>query len=104
MEAFKADVVAVSEEAEKAVVAADVSVDRVQSVRMEDKEIVFQSRLRSWVTWVAVAGAVWTIASAFGLPQKYGIEAGTAKKVLDAVGTILIGFGILNNPTDSRNF
>ena len=104
MEDLKADIITTPEEPEKTVVVAETPVEKVRSVQMENKEIVFQSRLRSWVTWVAVAGAVWTIASAFGLPQKYGIEAGTAKKVLDAVGTILIGFGILNNPTDSNNF
>lgn len=63
-----------------------------------------QSRLKSWALWVSVAGALWTISSACGLPQKWGIEQSTAKTILDAVGTILIGFGILNNPTDSENF
>ena len=63
-----------------------------------------QPRWRSWAVWVSTLGALWTILSAFGLPQKWGIEEGTFKTVLDAVGTILIGFGILNNPTDKDNF
>ena len=63
-----------------------------------------QNRFRSWALWVSVAGAVWVILSAFGLPQKWGIADGTFKTVLDAVGTILIGFGICNNPTDKENF
>ena len=83
---------------------------------MSDKEIMeavqsgelklqaVQPRWRSWAVWLSVAGAVWTILSAFGLPQKWGIEEGTFKTVLDAVGTILIGFGILNNPTDPEHF
>lgn len=62
-----------------------------------------QNRFRSWALWVSVAGAVWTIASAFGVPQKFGIEEGTAKTVLDAIGTILIAFGIVNNPTDAEH-
>lgn len=63
-----------------------------------------QNRFKSWALWVSVAGAVWVILSAFGLPQKWGIAEGTFKTVLDAVGTILIGFGICNNPTDKENF
>ena len=63
-----------------------------------------QPRLRSWAVWLSFFGAIWTILSAFGLPQKWGIEEGTFKTVLDAVGTILIGFGILNNPTDREHF
>lgn len=63
-----------------------------------------QNRFRSWALWLSVAGAIWVILSAFGLPQKWGIEEGTFKVVLDAIGTILIGFGICNNPTEKENF
>lgn len=63
-----------------------------------------QNRFRSWALWVSVAGALWVIASAFGLPEKIGLTEGTFQTVLDAIGTILIGFGILNNPTDKQNF
>lgn len=63
-----------------------------------------QNRFRSWALWLSVAGAIWVILSAFNIPQKWGIEEGTFKVVLDAIGTILIGFGICNNPTDKENF
>lgn len=59
-----------------------------------------QNRFKSWALWVSVAGAVWTIMSAFGLTEKIGITESLFKTVLDAVGVILIGFGIVNNPTD----
>ena len=74
---------------------------------IETGEIVVtepQPRLKSWAVWVSVLGAVWTILNAFGLPAKWGIEETTFKTVVDAVGVILIGFGILNNPTDRDNF
>ena len=45
-----------------------------------------QNRFRSWALWVSVAGALWTIASAFGLPEKAGVEETTFKLVLDAYG------------------
>ena len=63
-----------------------------------------QPRWRSWAVWISVLGALWTIANAFGLPQKWGIEETTFKTIIDALGAILIGFGILNNPTDRENF
>ena len=59
-----------------------------------------QNRFKSWALWVSVAGALWTILTAFGLTEQIGISEGTFKTVLDAVGVILIGFGIVNNPTD----
>ena len=63
-----------------------------------------QNRFRSWAVWVSVLGALWTIANAFGLTEKWGIEETTFKTIVDALGVILIGFGILNNPTDKANF
>ena len=59
-----------------------------------------QNRFKSWALWVSVIGALWTIASAFGLTEKIGISESTFKTVLDCVGTILIGVGIVNNPTN----
>ena len=63
-----------------------------------------QNRFKSWVVWSSAIGAVWIVLSAFGLPQKWGVTNETFKTVLDAIGTILVGFGILNNPTDKENF
>lgn len=63
-----------------------------------------QNRFKSWALWVSVAGALWVIASAFGLTEKIGIEKGQFDTLLDCVGTILIGFGIMNNPKDKQNF
>ena len=63
-----------------------------------------QNRFKSWALWVSVAGALWVIASSFGLTEKIGITETTFKRVLDAIGSILIAFGICNNPTDPENF
>ena len=68
------------------------------------KEVVVQPRLRSWAVWVSVLGAAWTICNALGLTKKWGIEESVFKTVVDSLGVILIGFGILNNPTDKANF
>lgn len=59
-----------------------------------------QNRFKSWALWVSVAGAVWTILSAFGVTETIGLTEGVFTQTLDAVGAILIAFGIVNNPTD----
>lgn len=73
---------------------------------MENDVIVHveQNRFKSWAVWVSVLGAVWTILNAFGLPSKWGIEESMFKSLVDAVGAILIAFGILNNPCDKAHF
>lgn len=63
-----------------------------------------QPRWKSWAVWLSTLGAIWTILNAFGLTEKWGIQETTFKTVVDAIGCILIGFGILNNPTDKSNF
>ena len=62
-----------------------------------------QPRWKSWAMWLSVIGALWTIANAFGLPQKWGIQENTFKTVVDALGVILMAFGVVNNPTDPYN-
>ena len=63
-----------------------------------------QNRLRSWAVWVSVAGAVWVILQAFGLTERWNLNHDVAKTIFNAIGTILIGFGILNDPTNPRGF
>lgn len=62
-----------------------------------------QNRFKSWALWVSVAGAVWTILRLFGITEQLGITDETFKTILDSVGVILVGFGIVNNPTDKTN-
>lgn len=63
-----------------------------------------QNRYKSWALWLSVAGAVWVILSAFGVTDKIGIDLAGWNKLVDAIGSILIVFGICNNPTDKENF
>lgn len=62
-----------------------------------------QNRFKSWTLWVSIAGAVWLIASAFGLPQAVGLTSEAFSTVLNAVGAILVALGIVNNPTSSTS-
>lgn len=59
-----------------------------------------QNRFKSWALWASVAGALWIILSAFGVTEAIGITESVYTQVIDAIGVILIAFGIVNNPTD----
>lgn len=63
-----------------------------------------QNRFKSWALWLSVAGAIWILMSTFGLTEKLGIDETTFKKIVDAIGSLLVAFGIVNNPTDAANF
>ncbi len=66
--------------------------------------MTLKERLKSWAVWVSVLGALGVIFNAFGLFELIGIDSMTFDMVVNAVGTILIAFGILNNPTDKTGF
>lgn len=79
--------------------------EMIQAVECGEAKFQYtQPRWRSWAVWLSVIGALWTIASALGLPERWGIQEGTFRTIVDAVGVILTGFGILNNPTDPDHF
>jgi len=60
-----------------------------------------QNRLRSWAVWLSFAGLVFLILTkVVGLD----IDAEVWNEVLTALGTVLVGFGILNNPTSKDGF
>ena len=70
----------------------------------EQIEITSQPRYKSWAVWLSVLGAVGVILNAFGIFEKIGIDNTTFDTIVNAVGTILITFGILNNPTEKTHF
>ena len=55
-----------------------------------------QNRFKSWALWVSVSAlAVWCVKTFAGVdisPQVSGL--------LDVLCPVLVGFGIINNPTD----
>ena len=63
-----------------------------------------KTRLKSWAVWLSILGAVGVILNALGLFDRWGITSDAWQNMIIAVGSILVGFGILNNPTDKQNF
>lgn len=66
--------------------------------------MLMKERLKSWAVWLSVFGALGVILNAFGIFEKIGIDSATFDVVVNAVGSVLIAFGILNNPTDKNGF
>ena len=62
-----------------------------------------RNRFKSWALWAGIAGAIWLILSALGVPEKIGMANETFNTIVSAVGTILTLLGIVNNPTDAKN-
>lgn len=69
-----------------------------------DKKLCIRERLKSWAVWVSVLGAVGVILNSLGVFEKIGIDNAAFDVIVNSVGTILIAFGILNNPTDKTCF
>lgn len=60
----------------------------------------FASRFKSWALWVAVAALV-----VFCVKEFVGVDISeTVDGLLNVLLPVLVAFGIVNNPTDSKNF
>ena len=63
---------------------------------MEEK----QNRFKSWALWTSVAALV-----VFCVKRFVSLDIGeTVNGLLDVLLPVLVGFGIVNNPTDKANF
>jgi uncharacterized membrane protein len=63
-----------------------------------------QARWKSWAVWASVLGALGLALQAMGVLEAIGLTSEEYDAVVTAVGTILVTFGILNNPTDKTHF
>ena len=59
-----------------------------------------QNRLRSWALWLSIAALI-----VFCVKEFFGVDIeDTVNGFLNVLLPVLIGFGIVNNPTDKDNF
>lgn len=59
-----------------------------------------QNRLKSWALWVSIAALV-----VFCVKEFAGVDiSSTVDGLLNVLLPVLVGFGIVNNPTDKSNF
>ena len=60
----------------------------------------FLKRFKSWALWVAIAALITFIVKTFS-----GVDiTPTIDGLLNVLLPVLVGFGIVNNPTDSQHF
>ena len=60
----------------------------------------FLARFKSWAVWLSIGSLVVFCAKEF-----CGIDiSGTVNGLLDVLLPLLVAFGIVNNPTDSKRF
>ena len=58
-----------------------------------------QNRFKSWALWVSVAALV-----VFCVKEFAGVDlSGTVDGLLNVLLPVLVGFGIVNNPTDKMS-
>lgn len=59
----------------------------------------FFARFKSWALWLAIAALI-----VFCVKEFAGVDiSGTVDGLLNVLLPVLVGFGIVNNPTDSKN-
>jgi uncharacterized membrane protein len=63
-----------------------------------------QNRLRSKVVWLSAISLILLILNTFGVFDKIGTDETSVKVVIDSFLSILVLFGILNDPRDPKNF
>ena len=63
-----------------------------------------QKRWKSKVTWAGLAATLLIMMGQLGLYDTLGISQSWAQTVVDLILSLLVAFGVLNNPTDSENF
>lgn len=60
----------------------------------------FLNRFKSWAVWLSIGSLIVFCTKEFG-----GIDiSGTVDGLLDVLLPLLVAFGIVNNPTDSKHF
>ena len=63
--------------------------------------MLIQNRLKSKVFWIAILSAIAMILKAFGI---YEIDDTLIATIVDTVFSVLVIFGVANNPTNPTGF
>lgn len=63
-----------------------------------------QSRWKSPVAWGSVIMLICLVCQSFGLYSYLGIEEDELTSILEGIISVLVVFGIFNNPTNKEEF
>lgn len=70
----------------------------------DKKKSTIQNRLRSKVVWTSVTAIILMIMGHLGVYEKIGVTKESLQLCIDGIFSILILFGIFNDPTNSEKF
>ncbi len=63
-----------------------------------------QNRWKSKVTWAGLSATLLLLAGQLGLYDALNITQSWAQTVVDLILSLLVAFGVLNNPTNPEGF
>ena len=63
-----------------------------------------QNRFRSLTAWLTLLPVVILLGDTYGLWNLIGMSQDTFTKVFMGIGSILVAFGVFNNPTNKQGF
>jgi uncharacterized membrane protein len=63
-----------------------------------------QNRFKSKVVWGSVLSLILLVLNNYGIFDKIGMSSSTAETIGISILSILVGFGILNDPTNRSGF
>jgi uncharacterized membrane protein len=66
--------------------------------------IMDQNRWKSKVTWAGLAATMLMLLGQLGLYDALNITQSWAQTVVDLILSLLVAFGVLNNPTNPEGF
>jgi uncharacterized membrane protein len=77
-----------------------------EKIMVETTQVVVatQSRWKSAVLWAAIAAQVIALGQMTGIWTAIGIDAGLVGDVVAGILQVLAIVGIINNPTDAKNW
>jgi uncharacterized membrane protein len=61
-------------------------------------------RFKSWAVWTSLVPVILILGDTYGLWNVINMPKTTFIQLLTSLGSALVTFGILNNPTDKENF
>ena len=63
-----------------------------------------QNRLKSWAAWITLLPVLTILGDTYGLWNLINMPKDTFTKLFMSIGSLLIAFGIFNNPTARNRF
>jgi uncharacterized membrane protein len=63
-----------------------------------------QNRLKSPVVWASLAALLFFVLKTWGLLEWMGLTKDSYDELISLLLAALTAFGVLNNPTDAKNF